>query len=148
MYGQNIGQLNIYIRTLNQGTVLLKSISDNQNQTWHRLEVNLQSNTPYQVLIEGKVGAGYLGDIAIDDISFTPGCGASGSSSGGFTTPAVSTQPPIHVEVVSFHVEMALAFLSPRSVTSSLTAQTTQMRTSAHRHATLSRTPVDGKSFL
>ena len=91
MYGQNIGQLNIYIRTLNQGTVLLKSISDNQNQTWHRLEVNLQSTTPYQVLIEGKVGAGYLGDIAIDDISFTPGCGASGSSSGGFTTPAVST---------------------------------------------------------
>ncbi|XP_061173555.1 MAM and LDL-receptor class A domain-containing protein 2-like [Saccostrea echinata] len=93
MYGQNVGQLNIYIKTLNKGTVLLKSISSNQNQTWHRLEVGLQSTTPYQVVIEGVIGVGYLGDIAIDDVSFTPGCGAS-SSGGAFTTPAVSTPSP------------------------------------------------------
>ena len=27
-----------------------------------------------QVLIEGAVGHGYTGDIAIDDLSMTPGC--------------------------------------------------------------------------
>lgn len=91
MYGQNVGQLNIYIKTLNRGTVLLKSISANQNQTWHRLEVSLQSSTPYQVVIEGKVGVGYLGDIAIDDISFTPGCGGGITPPPAVTTPAPNT---------------------------------------------------------
>ena len=28
----------------------------------------------FRVLIEGKRGGGYRGDIAIDDVSFTPGC--------------------------------------------------------------------------
>ena len=28
----------------------------------------------FQVVIEGKRGGGYKGDIAIDDVSFTPGC--------------------------------------------------------------------------
>lgn len=30
--------------------------------------------TPYKIIIEGVLGEGTAGDIAIDDISFTPGC--------------------------------------------------------------------------
>lgn len=75
MYGSNIGSLNVYQNTLSTGKSQLASISSQQGNKWLRKEVVLTSNSPFQVIIEGVVGAGVTGDIAIDDISFTPGCG-------------------------------------------------------------------------
>ena len=45
---------------------------------WHKLNksdksLKIESVFP-QVVIEGMVGSGYRGDIAIDDVSMTPGC--------------------------------------------------------------------------
>ena len=36
--------------------------------------IDILSTKNYQVVIEGRRGVNYLGDIAIDDISFTTGC--------------------------------------------------------------------------
>ena len=50
-------------------------IPGNQGDFWLRGEVNLSfMQMNFQVIIEGKRGGGYKGDIAIDDLSFTPGC--------------------------------------------------------------------------
>ena len=34
----------------------------------------LQSSVNFRLVIEGTRGTSYKGDIAIDDVSFTPGC--------------------------------------------------------------------------
>ena len=41
---------------------------------WSRADLKLSIGEPFQVVIEGVIGDGYAGDIAIDDTSFTPGC--------------------------------------------------------------------------
>lgn len=76
MYGSAIGGMNVYINSLARGKIKLDSVTSQQGNKWLRREVNLTSSSPYQVIIEGVVGAGITGDIAIDDVSFTPGCGA------------------------------------------------------------------------
>ncbi|XP_048242500.1 MAM and LDL-receptor class A domain-containing protein 2-like [Haliotis rufescens] len=76
MYGANIGALNVYQKSF-QATKLLSSTTSEQGNSWLRQEVSFQSSTPYEAIIEGVVGVGYKGDIAIDDITFTPGCGAA-----------------------------------------------------------------------
>lgn len=45
-----------------------------QGDFWRRAEIPLNSTVNYQVVIEGTSGPGYQGDIAIDDVSFTPSC--------------------------------------------------------------------------
>ncbi|XP_041367445.1 MAM and LDL-receptor class A domain-containing protein 2-like [Gigantopelta aegis] len=75
MYGTHIGALNVYSKTLDRGQNLLASVKGQQGNKWIRKEVSLLSSTPFQTIIEGVIGVGYRGDIAIDDISFTPGCG-------------------------------------------------------------------------
>ena len=41
---------------------------------WIRHELKLNYTTPFQVLIEGVVGASFLSDIGLDDTVFTPEC--------------------------------------------------------------------------
>lgn len=41
---------------------------------WRRAEIPLVSAVNFQVVIEGISGPGYQGDIALDDVSFTPSC--------------------------------------------------------------------------
>lgn len=74
MYGANIGSLNVYVTTLDAGTRLVNNITSAQGNQWFRHEVSLHGTTAFWVIIEGKIGVGYNGDIAIDDITFTPGC--------------------------------------------------------------------------
>lgn len=76
MYGSSVGSLNIYKNTLDRGKSQVDSINSTQGNKWMRREVLLTSTSPFQVIIQGVVGPGIAGDIAIDDISFTPGCGA------------------------------------------------------------------------
>ena len=61
------------IVTINKSAIF--STQGNQGDFWLRGEVNLSfMKMNFQVVIEGKRGGGYKGDIAIDDVSFTPGC--------------------------------------------------------------------------
>jgi len=41
---------------------------------WVRKEVELKDYSAFAIIIEGVIGDGANGDIAIDDITFTPGC--------------------------------------------------------------------------
>jgi len=78
MYGKNIGSLNVYSRAELDGleSVLFRK-SYEIGDYWERLEIKLnetQQVTKMRIIVEGVVGNGNLGNIAIDDISFTSGC--------------------------------------------------------------------------
>ncbi|XP_046559779.1 MAM and LDL-receptor class A domain-containing protein 1-like [Haliotis rubra] len=80
MYGSSIGALNVYIMRNGAKGSLILHLSGNQGNSWKAAEVSLNtvsSNTIYQIVFEGTVGAGYSGDIAIDDISVTTGACSS-----------------------------------------------------------------------
>ena len=80
MYGSSVGQLNIYTAmAYGQPGNKIWSMSGNKGNAWLRGEVSLSSAANFQVIIEGVRGTGYSGDIALDDISFTPGCNFNGA---------------------------------------------------------------------
>jgi hypothetical protein len=80
MYGINVGNLNVYMFSLNTGMVMKSSVNGTHGNSWIRQSVTFNAQTSYQVIIEGVIGVGYNGDIAIDDVSFTPGCGTPTSA--------------------------------------------------------------------
>ena len=76
MYGQDVGVLNVYTRSTS-GTGPLKKVwskTGNVGDFFERGEVQLYESGNFQVVIEGIVGSGYMGDIALDDLSMTPDC--------------------------------------------------------------------------
>ena len=64
-----------------------------QGDLWRRAEILLVSAVNYQVVIEGLSGPGYQGDIALDDISFTPSCRPDTSATISPIAPS-GTPPP------------------------------------------------------
>ncbi|KAL8608892.1 hypothetical protein ACOMHN_065230 [Nucella lapillus] len=73
MYGDHVANLNVYTRT---GPALGASVftrSGTQSRTWLKASVDTGSSVPFQVVMEATVGAGYRGDIAIDDVSMANG---------------------------------------------------------------------------
>jgi hypothetical protein len=75
MFGPTIGSLNIYTRSTSQGALKqVATLAGNYGDAWMRKDVPLNEGVAFQVVVEGVVGNGYTGDIAIDDISMTPGC--------------------------------------------------------------------------
>jgi hypothetical protein len=91
MYGADIGTLNIYVRTTIGGSeTILFNRNREQGNFWVRVERQINETDPFQIVIEGIVG-GDLGDLAIDDITFTPGCVKDTSS----ILPTGSTSIPI-----------------------------------------------------
>ncbi|GFN85250.1 MAM and LDL-receptor class a domain-containing protein 2-like [Plakobranchus ocellatus] len=75
MRGDHIDALNVYTETREGGNQTLKwSMKNEQGYTWKKATVLLDDTAPFRVVIEGVRGIGYRGDIAIDDISFTPEC--------------------------------------------------------------------------
>lgn len=96
MFGQEIGEFNVYVRfysngplqklygvsgTLKNKTKQNKELNlyfliqlGERGNAWIRHEINLDYTTPFQVLIEGVIGDGYRSDIALDDTVFTPEC--------------------------------------------------------------------------
>ena len=45
-----------------------------QGTIWKRATISLSSDKPFEIVIEGFVGDGYRGDIALDDLSLTSNC--------------------------------------------------------------------------
>ena len=75
MYGQTIGALNIYSRTtIGGGETLLFKKANEVGDFWNRIDIPIKVTQPFQIVIEGVVGTSFMGDIGLDDITFTYGC--------------------------------------------------------------------------
>lgn len=75
MYGKNVEELNVYIRTEMYGEKTLTfSRTGDQGQFWDRSVVTNSKEVYFQFIIEGVTSNSDLADIAIDDISFTESC--------------------------------------------------------------------------
>ncbi|XP_057298293.1 MAM and LDL-receptor class A domain-containing protein 2-like isoform X2 [Hydractinia symbiolongicarpus] len=73
MYGGDIGTLNVYILGQNGTTTKTKiwTLSGAQGNTWLNGQAPITSISSYQIVFEAVRGGGSIGDIAIDDITFT-----------------------------------------------------------------------------
>ncbi|XP_049780981.1 MAM and LDL-receptor class A domain-containing protein 1-like [Schistocerca cancellata] len=74
MYGNGIGTLSVILSDAREGQEkLLWSLSGEAGNAWYQAEVPISSLNPYKIIFAGKVGRNSLGDIALDDVSLTPG---------------------------------------------------------------------------
>ncbi|XP_052219111.1 MAM and LDL-receptor class A domain-containing protein 1-like [Dreissena polymorpha] len=70
--GDSIGSLKVYIEEAGFRR-LIWSLSGHQGTEWRNASVPLHSNQKVHIILEATVGDGFLGDIALDDISMTCG---------------------------------------------------------------------------
>lgn len=74
MNGKQIGTLQVLLKTsISNQLLTLWQKTGNQGPAWQQAVVQIRSNSQFAVVFEARTGGGYLGDIAIDDISYT-GC--------------------------------------------------------------------------
>ncbi|XP_047128245.1 MAM and LDL-receptor class A domain-containing protein 1 isoform X1 [Hydra vulgaris] len=73
MFGDGIGSINFYIKTISGSPAVVKSIEGNQGDKWIQGEVGLHSQNAFSVIIEAVHGSSYTGDIAIDDLEILSG---------------------------------------------------------------------------
>ncbi|GAB6027652.1 hypothetical protein CHUAL_001893 [Chamberlinius hualienensis] len=72
MYGNGIGTLRVLQQTDSEEKVIWE-VSGESGNTWHMAQVTAASQNEYKIILESVVGLNFLGNIAIDDISFGPG---------------------------------------------------------------------------
>ncbi|XP_071851180.1 MAM and LDL-receptor class A domain-containing protein 1-like isoform X5 [Apostichopus japonicus] len=68
MYGSDIGSLSIKIKD-HQGPALWTRIG-NLGNSWYKGQLHIRQSSSYQIVIEGVVGGGTRGHIAIDEVGF------------------------------------------------------------------------------
>ncbi|XP_027129851.1 MAM and LDL-receptor class A domain-containing protein 1 isoform X2 [Larimichthys crocea] len=86
--GAKHGKLQVLIQTVDQSTeVWRNSTQPQEHETWLQTVITFSSNHSFQVLIRGQLSADSeaSGVLAIDDLSFSPGC---------VTLPESSVSPP------------------------------------------------------
>ncbi|CAF4949732.1 unnamed protein product, partial [Rotaria magnacalcarata] len=95
LYGEDIGELNVYTRTANGGPMnLIWTKNTEVGDFWDRADLALFNSQPFQIVLEAVVGDGFAGDIAIDDTSFTTSCILSNINLPTDTTPVPTTTTP------------------------------------------------------
>ncbi|XP_020614800.1 MAM and LDL-receptor class A domain-containing protein 2-like [Orbicella faveolata] len=72
MHGSDTGNLSIYVKT-NQSETLVWRLSGDQGNRWRFGQTALNSPSSYKFVIEGTVGNGSKGDIAVDDLTVMDG---------------------------------------------------------------------------
>lgn len=74
MYGNGIGTLTISISDTREGEDRdIWSLTGEAGNAWYQAEVPVSSANPFKIIIIAKIGKNNLGDIAVDDVSLTPG---------------------------------------------------------------------------
>ncbi|KAM5235404.1 MAM and LDL-receptor class A domain-containing protein 1 [Ctenodactylus gundi] len=74
MYGNGIGALTLIQVSVSNQTKVLLNLTKEQGNYWRRKELSLFGDEDFQLMFEGRVGKGYHGDIALDDIVLTKNC--------------------------------------------------------------------------
>ncbi|EGV97831.1 MAM and LDL-receptor class A domain-containing protein C10orf112 [Cricetulus griseus] len=74
MHGTGIGALILLQVTVTNHTKVLLNLTEEQGNFWQRKELSLSSDEDFQLKFEGRVGEGYPGNIALDDIILTKSC--------------------------------------------------------------------------
>ncbi|XP_041094433.1 apical endosomal glycoprotein [Polyodon spathula] len=81
MFGPRAASLNIYHRTQDPAELILAmSEQGERGDLWVREKVHFAVNTSFQIVIEGVLGGGTFGNIALDDLILSPGCRVSNDS--------------------------------------------------------------------
>ncbi|XP_046406809.1 MAM and LDL-receptor class A domain-containing protein 1-like [Ischnura elegans] len=74
LYGNGIGTLSIILRDEREEKEReIWSLSGEAGNAWYQAEVPVSSSNPFKIILSGEVGKNNLGDIAVDDLSFTHG---------------------------------------------------------------------------
>ncbi|XP_043257354.1 MAM and LDL-receptor class A domain-containing protein 1-like [Colletes gigas] len=76
MFGAGIGTLKLFLRYFRSMDAPLReiwSLNGNAGNTWFVAQITISSLDDFQLVFEASVGNTGMGDIAIDDISFTQG---------------------------------------------------------------------------
>lgn len=74
MHGSAIGALLLLQVTVTDHTKVLLNLTKEQGNFWQRKELSLSSDEDFQLKFEGRVGEGFRGSIALDDIVLTKNC--------------------------------------------------------------------------
>lgn len=74
MYGHGIGALTLFQVSVTNQTKVLLNFTEEQGNFWRRKELPLFGDEDFQLKFEGRVGKGYHGHIALDDIVLTRNC--------------------------------------------------------------------------
>ncbi|XP_062407771.1 MAM and LDL-receptor class A domain-containing protein 1 [Sardina pilchardus] len=79
MFGATVGSLRIFVKNIDTGTkTLVWERKQSQSDLWQLMRHHVVAEEVHQIVLEAYV-AGEAGDIAVDDILFTPGpCPLSG----------------------------------------------------------------------
>lgn len=74
MFGNGIGTLRVLLHDV-EGAAdgVIWELSGEAGNAWYQGQVPISSFTSFKIVFEGEIGRNNLGDIAIDDISFSPG---------------------------------------------------------------------------
>jgi len=73
MYGNGVGDLNVYVRGASSGDSKIWGLSGDAGNNWYMGQAPIASTQAFRIVFEGVVGRNSLGNIAIDDISISPG---------------------------------------------------------------------------
>ncbi|KAM7048640.1 LOW QUALITY PROTEIN: MAM domain-containing glycosylphosphatidylinositol anchor protein 1-like [Molossus nigricans] len=75
LYGKHIGSLNLLVQSQNKGALDTHawSLSGNKGNMWQQAHLPINPSGPFQIIFEGVRGLGYLGDMAIDDVTLKKG---------------------------------------------------------------------------
>ncbi|KAJ8682056.1 hypothetical protein QAD02_017848 [Eretmocerus hayati] len=76
MFGSGVGELKVSLRhsrSLDPTLQEIWKLRGNAGNAWFDSRVSLSSTDDYQIVFEASVGSTAMGDIAVDDISFTSG---------------------------------------------------------------------------
>ncbi|CAB4063429.1 unnamed protein product [Lepeophtheirus salmonis] len=72
MYGSGVGELNVYI-IVNDKWSKVWSLSGDAGNNWYMGQTPISAKTPFKIAFEGIVGRNELGNIALDDVTISPG---------------------------------------------------------------------------
>ena len=65
MYGEDVNEFNVYTNDSFSNVKKLYSIKGNQGFKWSQLQLEITSDIEFKIILEGVVGRGSRGDIAI-----------------------------------------------------------------------------------